>query len=77
MHFVSVCKSFSSIIIRACSHQQVTSIRVHHRVLRLQHDQFLKVKEGLRCVTDEVRALSSEQVRVEQLVVKLDHLVKV
>ena len=69
MHFVSVREGFGRVIVRTCGHQKVTCEGMDHGVLWLDHDQFLKVEESLRGVSNEVAALASEEVGVKQVFV--------
>ena len=50
LHRICVRKSLCRVFIRASGHQQIPRVHMNQRVLRLNHDQLLKIQKRQRCV---------------------------
>ena len=68
---IGVGECLRCIFIRPRRHQQIASIGVNHRILRLEKNELLEIQKSLARIANEVGALSSEEVGVKQLVVEL------
>uniref|UniRef100_A0A7S3MX83 Uncharacterized protein n=1 Tax=Strombidium inclinatum TaxID=197538 RepID=A0A7S3MX83_9SPIT len=74
LNAVGVGEGLRRIFVGTSGHQEVASVGMHHRILRLKENQLLEIQEGLRSISNKVGALASEQIGVKLLVVELDYL---
>ena len=71
LNSVRILVSLDSILVSSSGHEQVSSVNVHHGVLRVGQDQPLEVQEGQIVVTDEVGAFTPVNVSLLQGLVEV------
>lgn len=71
LHGVSIVERLDGIGVRSCRHQEVASVDVHQRIFLIANDELLEVVEGQVVVSEEVSALTSEDIGFKERLIEL------